>query len=92
MNANPSTHSQSKTKISGLTNSSGSITIPTSKYLQNTPLIFFQPFNIIVFLSFFSPVIIATVVTATSFMSQNMNGFIYLGFLLAAVVIRVFYT
>ena len=90
MNANPSTHSQSKTKISGLTNSSDSISIPTMKYIQNTPLVFFQPFNIIVFLSFFSPVISATIVTATSFMSQNMNGFIYLGFLLAAVVIRSF--
>lgn len=57
---------------------------------KNTPLIFLQPFNIIVFLSFFSPIIIATIVTATSFMSQNANGFIYLGFLLAAVVIRSF--
>lgn len=54
----------------------------------NTPLIFIQPFNILVFLTFFSPVILATIITATSFMNQNANGFIYLGYLLASVVLR----
>jgi hypothetical protein len=68
------------------------INIPTirNKELHNAPLLLFQPFNIIVFLSFFSPIIIATIVTATSFMSQNVNGFVYLGFLLAVVVARSF--
>jgi hypothetical protein len=83
MNSNQSINSQSRTKITGTP-------ISTLKYIQNTPLILFQPFNIIVFLSFFSPIIIATIVTATSFMLQNVNGFVYLGFLLAAVVLRSF--
>ena len=61
--------------------------ISASKAL-NEPLSFFQPYNIIVFISFFSPVILATIIAASSFMNQNANGFIYLGFLLASVVVR----
>jgi hypothetical protein len=56
--------------------------------VSDSPLLLFQPFNIIVFLSFFSPLILATIVTSMSFMFQNFKGFIYLGFLIGCCVIR----
>jgi hypothetical protein len=54
----------------------------------NTPLILFEPFNIIIFLSFYSPIIIATCITALSFVFQNFKGFIYLGFLIGVCLVR----
>ena len=56
--------------------------------VQDTPLILFQPFNLIVFLSFYSPIILATSLVGLSFVFQNFKGFIYLGFLLGACVVR----
>lgn len=56
--------------------------------VQDSPLILFQPFNIIVFLSFYSPIILATCITGMSFVFQNFKGFIYLGFLIGCCVIR----
>jgi hypothetical protein len=56
----------------------------------NTPLKLYQPLNLIVFLSFYSSIIIAIIVTSMSFIFQNFKGFIYLGFLLASCVIRHF--
>jgi len=58
--------------------------------LNNSPLILFQPFNIIVFLSFFSPIILALAILSLSFIFQNFKGFIYLGFLIGICVIRNF--
>lgn len=55
---------------------------------QDSPLQLFQPFNIVVFLSFYSPIILATCITAMSFMFQNFKGFIYLGFLIGCCVVR----
>jgi hypothetical protein len=55
---------------------------------QEISLELFQPFNIIVFLSFYSPIILATSVTSLSFIFQNFKGFIYLGFLIACCVAR----
>jgi hypothetical protein len=54
----------------------------------DTPLILFQPFNIVVFLSFYSPIILAISVLGMSFVFQNFKGFIYLGFLLGCCVVR----
>jgi hypothetical protein len=56
--------------------------------VQNTPLLFFQPFNIIVWLSFFSPIILSIVMLSLSFVFQNFKGFIFLGYLLGACLIR----
>jgi hypothetical protein len=63
---------------------------PTMKLgdVPNTPLQLFEPMNIIVFLSFFSPIILATCITSLSFIFQNFKGLIYLGFLIAACVLR----
>lgn len=55
---------------------------------SDTPLQLFQPMNIIVFISFFSPIILATSITSMSFMYQNFKGLIYLGFLIAFCVVR----
>jgi len=56
--------------------------------VQDAPLQLFQPMNIVVFLSFFSPIILATSMTGMSFIFQNFKGLIYLGFLIGCCVVR----
>ena len=56
--------------------------------VKDAPLQLFEPMNIIVFLSFFSPIILAVSITGLSFIFQNFKGFIYLGFLLCCCVTR----
>lgn len=56
--------------------------------VSDSPLQLFQPMNIIVFLSFFSPIILATSITGLSFIFQNFKGLIYLGFLICCCVVR----
>ena len=56
--------------------------------VPNTPLLFFQPFNIIVWISFFSPIVLCIVMLSLSFVFQNFKGFIFLGYLLGTCVIR----
>jgi hypothetical protein len=53
-----------------------------------SPLLLFQPFNIIVFVSFYSPIILAILVTSMSILFQNFKGFIYLGYLLGVCMVR----
>lgn len=52
------------------------------------PLQLFQPMQFVVFLTFFSPIILAVSITSLSFIFQNFKGLIYLGFLLAVCIIR----
>lgn len=56
--------------------------------VQDAPLQLFQPMNIVVFLSFFSPIILAISITGMSFIFQNFKGLIYLGFLIGCCVVR----
>lgn len=56
--------------------------------ISNSPLKLFQPMNIIVFLAFFSPIILAISITSLSFIFQNFKGLIYLGFLISACLLR----
>jgi len=58
--------------------------------VSDSPLQLFQPMNLAVFLSFFSPVILATSITGMSFIFQNFKGLIYLGFLIGCCVVRNF--
>jgi hypothetical protein len=58
--------------------------------VADSPLQLFQPMNIVVFLSFFSPIILATSITGTSFIFQNFKGLIYLGFLIGCCVVRTY--
>ena len=56
----------------------------------NTPLIMYQPFNFVVFMSFYSPIFLVVIMVAISFIFQNFKGFIFLGFLLGASILRNF--
>lgn len=56
--------------------------------VPNTPLLFFQPFNIVIWMSFFSPIILSIVMLSLSFVFQNFKGFIFLGYLLGVCLIR----
>ena len=49
---------------------------PTMKMggVQEMPLQLFQPQQIIVFLTFFSPIILAVSITSLSFIFQNLKG------------------
>jgi hypothetical protein len=65
-----------------------SINLKTFDY--DAPLLMYQPFNIVVLLTLYSPIIVTLGVLSMSFIFQNFKGFIYLGFLLAASVLREF--
>jgi hypothetical protein len=56
--------------------------------IKNKPLQFFQPFNLLITMSFFSPLIVAIIITSLSFIFQNFKGLIYLGFLIACCLVR----
>jgi hypothetical protein len=56
----------------------------------NTQLLIYQPFNFVIFLSFYSPIILAVVMIALSFIFQNFKGLIFLGFLIGVSVLRNF--
>lgn len=58
--------------------------------VSDSPLQIIQPMNIAVFLSFFSPIIVAISITSLSFIFQNFKGLIYLGFLIGCCVVRSF--
>jgi len=58
------------------------------KYGPSAPYIIFQPFNLLTFLSVFSPIILISLVVSYSLFYQNFKGFVYLGFLIASVVLR----
>ena len=53
-------------------------TMTTGGDVSESPLKIIQPMNIAIFLSFFSPVIIAISITSLSFVFQNFKGLIYL--------------
>jgi magnesium-transporting ATPase (P-type) len=55
---------------------------------KNIPLKLYQPLNTLVFLSFYSPIIIASIITSMSFIFQNFKGIIYLAFLLGICILR----
>ena len=54
----------------------------------NSPLTIFEPSKFVVFLAFISPIILVSSMVGLSFVFQNFKGFIYLGFLIAAVLLR----
>ena len=56
----------------------------------NTPLKFYQPLNIAIFMSFYSPIIIALGMTSLSFVFQNFKGFIFFGYLFGCCILRNF--
>ena len=61
---------------------------PIKSFGSDNPLDFFEPMNIFVWLTFFSPIVLAISITSLSFVFKNFKGFIYLGFLIGACVVR----
>jgi hypothetical protein len=59
-----------------------------SGVVETSPLKIYEFFSLVVFLCFYSPIIIITSVVSLSFVFQNFKGFIYLGFLLASLLGR----
>lgn len=57
---------------------------------NSSSLIISQPFNLMVFMSFFSPIILISLIVGLSFVFQNYKGFIYLGYILGSLVLREF--
>ncbi len=57
---------------------------------ENTPLLMYQPFNFLVFISFYSPIILVVIMVSLSFVFQNFKGLIFLGFLLGVCILRNF--
>ena len=55
-----------------------------------SPLVLYNPFNFVVFISFYSPIILALIMVSISFTFQNFKGLIFLGFLIGACLIRNF--
>jgi hypothetical protein len=58
--------------------------------ITDSPLQIFQPFNVLVWFSFFSPIVLATGITTLSFIFQNFKGLIYLGFLVGSCFLRYY--
>lgn len=58
--------------------------------VNNSPLKFYQPMNIIVFLSFYSPIVIAVGMISLSFIFQNFKGIIFFAYLLGCCILRNF--
>jgi hypothetical protein len=55
---------------------------------KNKPLKFFEPLNILVSMTFYSPLIVSSIITSLSVIFQNFKGLIYLGFLSTFCLIR----
>jgi len=59
-----------------------------SKDSSISRLLVVQPYNIVMIMCFFSPIILVLCVIGTSFISQNFKGFIFVGFLIGVCLIR----
>jgi hypothetical protein len=59
-------------------------------YMTDSTFQLFHPNNLLVFLSFFSPIILATSITGMSFIFQNFKGLIYLALLIFCCIFRSF--
>lgn len=57
---------------------------------NDTEISLFNPIGLLDFLCFNSPVIVAIIITFLSFVNQNFKGFIYLAFLIAISIVRLY--
>jgi hypothetical protein len=71
--------------------SAATATTTFASKIPDAPLLFFQPFNMLVFFAFYSPFVIAVVTVSLSFLFQNWKGLIYLLFLIFASTIRGYF-
>ena len=63
---------------------------PNPQTYSNVPLHLDQPFNLLVYFSLFSPIILVSFITSLSFIFQNVKGLVYLGFVLGVAIIRYY--
>jgi hypothetical protein len=63
---------------------------PPINNAPSTPMIIERPFNIALFMSFFSPLILIIMIIGFSFASKDFKGFVYLGFLIFFCMLREF--
>lgn len=63
----------------------------SSNVSMNDSLNMIKPTNILLYMVFYSPIVLVSLVTFLSFVFQNFKGLIYLGFVLAAAVLRYFF-
>jgi len=54
-------------------------------------VLLFHPYELLSFLCFYSPVVVAIILTFLSFINQNFKGLIYLGFLMGVSLIRLYF-
>lgn len=62
-----------------------------SSKVPSTPLLFFQPYNLVVFLAFYSPIVLCMVMLSLSFVFQNFKGFVFIAILLAVSLTRHYF-
>jgi hypothetical protein len=62
----------------------------TEKKSNNLPLNLFYPYNIVILLTFYSPLIVSIMILSMTFTSQNWKGIICLAFIIGSVLIRDF--
>lgn len=66
------------------------ITPNQPQYSNTIPLLATKPHNVALFMSFFSPMILIMFVIGFSFISKDLKGFVYLGFLIFMCMLREF--
>jgi len=64
--------------------------IPNQPQPEIIPLLATKPHNVALFMSFFSPMILIMFVIGFSFISKDLKGFVYLGFLIFMCMLREF--
>jgi hypothetical protein len=52
------------------------------------PILIYQPQNLLKFMTFYSPIIVAVAILSISFVFQSFSGLIYVSFLLAITIVR----
>jgi len=62
----------------------------SSSSSSNLPLLMFNPMSLVLFLTFYSPIVLTVSLLSVSFFHQNFKGIIFLLFLLGCCIMRYF--
>ena len=65
-----------------------SMSTADTQYIKKSVLKIFEPANILIYFTFFSPIVLMVGIVASSFISRNFKGIVYLFFLLIFSVFR----
>jgi hypothetical protein len=66
------------------------VAAPQGPPTSQNPLLIAKPYNVALFMSFFSPLILIMFIIGFSFISKDFKGFVYLGFLIFMCMLREF--